>query len=86
MEATTTSDGQLLITGAGGDQPLIMSAEDAAQFLAQAGLQLADIGESERIIIGDARQDQQEVTSNHKTYPLSALCQSDYIKSKCTKA
>ena len=62
MEATTTSDGQLLITGAGGDQPLIMSAEDAAQFLAQAGLQLADIGDSERIIIGDARQDQQEVT------------------------
>ena len=67
MEATTTPDGQLLITGAGGDQPLIMSAEDAAQFLAQAGLQLADIGDSERIIIGDARQDQQEVMSNHNS-------------------
>jgi|LakMenEpi03Aug12_release.lakeMendotaPanAssembly.Ray.scaffolds.fasta_scaffold1333804_1 hypothetical protein len=61
MEATPTSEGQLMITGAGGDHPLIMSAEDAAQFLAQAGLQLADIGDSERIIIGEAHQNQQEV-------------------------
>ena len=61
MEATQTADGRLLITGAGGEQPLIMSAEDAAQFLAQAGLQLADIGDSERIIIGEARPDQHEV-------------------------
>jgi hypothetical protein len=38
---------QLLISGVGtGDQPLVMSAEDAAQFLAQAGLQLADVGDS----------------------------------------
>ena len=61
MEAASASEAQLLITGAGGDQPLIMSAEDAAQFLAQAGLQLADIGDSERIIIGDAGQSHQEV-------------------------
>ena len=61
MEATQASEGQLMITGAAGEQPLIMSAEDAAQFLAQAGLQLADIGDSERIIIGDAGQNAQEV-------------------------
>jgi hypothetical protein len=61
MEVTPTSEAQLLITGAAGDQPLIMSAEDAAQFLAQAGLQLADIGDSERIIIGDAGHHTQEV-------------------------
>ena len=43
---------QLLISGVGGDQPLVMSAEDAAQFLAQAGLQLADVTDSgEQIII-----------------------------------
>ena len=61
MEVTPTSEAQLLITGAGGEQPLLLSAEDAAQFLAQAGLQLADIGDSERIIIGEASQHPQEV-------------------------
>ena len=60
MEVSQT-EAQLLITGAGGDQPLIMSAEDAAQLLAQAGLQLTDIGDSERIIIGESHQHQQEV-------------------------
>jgi hypothetical protein len=65
MEATAGT--QLLISGAGGEQPLIMSAEDAAQFLAQAGLQLADIGDSERIVIGDASQGQQEVRFCKKT-------------------
>ena len=47
MEAAGNGSGggeaQLLISGVGGDQPLVMSAEDAAQFLAQAGLQLADV-------------------------------------------
>jgi hypothetical protein len=61
MEVTGLSgvggEAQLLITGAAGEQPLIMSAEDAAQLLAQAGLQLADIGASERIIIEGARHD-----------------------------
>ena len=66
MEATPTSDGQLLITGSGSEHPLIMSAEDAAQFLAQAGLQLADIGDSERIIIGEAHHNQQEVSLIHQ--------------------
>ena len=46
---------QLLISGVGGDQPLVMSAEDAAQFLAQAGLQLADVADSgEQVIINSA--------------------------------
>ena len=46
---------QLLISGVGGDQPLVMSAEDAAQFLAQAGLQLADVTDSgEQVIINSA--------------------------------
>jgi len=62
MEVTAGAEAQLLITGAGGDQPLIMSAEDAAQLLAQAGLQLADLGDSERIIIGNARHDDGEVS------------------------
>jgi hypothetical protein len=81
MEATQTADGQLLITGAGGDQPLIMSAEDAAQFLAQAGLQLADIGDSERIIIGQAGQDQHEViTPVHvvKVVNVNRHCNNNY--------
>ena len=78
MEATQTADGQLLITGAGGDQPLIMSAEDAAQFLAQAGLQLADIGDSERIIIGQAGQDQHEVIT-----PVCDVVNVDHVVSRC---
>ena len=46
---------QLLISGVGGDQPLVMSAEDAAQFLAQAGLQLADVTDSgKQVIINSA--------------------------------
>ena len=62
MEATGNGTGepggggeqQLLISGAG-DQPLVMSAEDAAQFLAQAGLQLADVTDSgEQVIINSA--------------------------------
>ena len=49
---TVGGEQQLLISGVGGDQPLVMSAEDAAQFLAQAGLQLADVTDSgEQIII-----------------------------------
>ena len=51
---TVTVDGgqQLMISGVGDGQPLVMSAEDAAQFLAQAGLQLADVTDSgEQIII-----------------------------------
>ena len=45
---------QLLITGAGGgDQPLVMSAEDAAQFFQQAGIQW----DSGQVIIGDATQE-----------------------------
>ena len=56
MEAAGNGSGggepQLLISGVGGDQPLVMSAEDAAQFLAQAGLQLADVTDSgEQVII-----------------------------------
>ena len=48
---------QLLISGVGGDQPLVMSAEDAAQFLAQAGLQLADVPDSgEQVIINNTTQ------------------------------
>ena len=43
---------QILISGAGGDQPLVMSAEDAAQFFQQAGIQW-DAG-SGQVIIGDA--------------------------------
>lgn len=52
------NEAQLLISGVGGDQPLVMSAEDAAQFLAQAGLQLADVTDSgEQVIINsDALQ------------------------------
>lgn len=69
MEVAQTSEAQLLITGTGSDQPLLLSAEDAAQFLAQAGLQLADIGDSERIIIGEASQSHQEV----RTQPTSVL-------------
>lgn len=46
---------QIMISGVGGDQPLVMSAEDAAQFLAQAGLQLADVTDSgEQVIINSA--------------------------------
>ena len=46
---------QLLISGVEGDQPLVMSAEDAAQFLAQAGLQLADVTDSgEQVIINSS--------------------------------
>merc|ERR1712223_1429373 len=65
---------QLLISGVGGDQPLVMSAEDAAQFLAQAGLQLADVADSgEQVIInseslqnaaGLVKEEDQQVTLN----------------------
>ena len=49
------NEAQLLISGVGGDQPLVMSAEDAAQFLAQAGLQLADVTDGgEQVIINSA--------------------------------
>ena len=44
---------QILISGAGGDQPLVMSAEDAAQFFQQAGIQW-DAG-SGQVIIGDVQ-------------------------------
>ena len=46
---------QILISGAGGDQQLVMSAEDAAQFFQQAGIQW-DAG-SGQVIIGDVQQD-----------------------------
>jgi hypothetical protein len=36
-----------------GDQQLVLSAEDAAQLLAQAGIQ---IGDHEQVIIGDLNQ------------------------------
>ena len=52
-----SGEAQLLISGVGsGDQPLVMSAEDAAQFLAQAGLQLADVtdGSGEQVIINSS--------------------------------
>jgi hypothetical protein len=80
MEVTPTSEAQLLITGAGGEQPLILSAEDAAQFLAQAGLQLADIGDSERIIIGDASQNHQEVRCQSLRFVLSGLSPENEIR------
>ncbi len=83
MEATQTADGQLLITGAGGDQPLIMSAEDAAQFLAQAGLQLADIGDSERIIIGQAGQDQHEVITPVRVVNADNVVNVDNVVNDC---
>jgi hypothetical protein len=53
MESAGNGGHQLVISGAGGDQPLVMSAEDAAQFLAQAGLQLVDVTDSggEQVII-----------------------------------
>ncbi len=52
---------QLLISGVGGDQPLVMSAEDAAQFLAQAGLQLADVADNgEQVIINNAGTEEQQ--------------------------
>jgi len=44
---------QILISGAGGDQQLVMSAEDAAQFFQQAGIQW-DAG-SGQVIIGDVQ-------------------------------
>ena len=44
---------QILISGAGGDQQLVMSAEDAAQFFAQAGIQW-DAG-SGQVIVGDVQ-------------------------------
>jgi hypothetical protein len=84
MEAAPASEAQLLITGPAGDQPLIMSAEDAAQFLAQAGLQLADIGDSERIIIGDAGHSHQEVKITHSTDPRATVAASSLLSSSLT--
>ena len=46
---------QILISGAGGEQQLVMSAEDAAQFFQQAGIQW-DAG-SGQVIIGDVQQE-----------------------------
>lgn len=46
---------QVLISGAGGEQQLVMSAEDAAQFFQQAGIQW-DAG-SGQVIIGDVQQE-----------------------------
>ena len=45
---------QILISGAAGEQQLVMSAEDAAQFFQQAGIQW-DAG-SGQVIIGDAQE------------------------------
>ena len=44
---------QILISGAGGEQQLVMSAEDAAQFFQQAGIQW-DAG-SGQVILGDVQ-------------------------------
>ena len=66
---------QLLISGVGGDQPLVMSAEDAAQFLAQAGLQLADVTDSgEQIIINsDGLQNAAGLVKVCSTYSVFIL-------------
>ena len=45
---------QILISGAGGDQPLVMSAEEAAQFFQQAGIQWD--GGSGQVVIGDVQE------------------------------
>lgn len=57
----TSAGGQpLLISGEGaGGQPLVLSAEDAAQLLAQAGIQL---GDNEQVIIGGDQQGQGQIT------------------------
>jgi len=52
---------QILISGAGGEQQLVMSAEDAAQFFQQAGIQW-DAG-SGQVIIGDVQQEGEIATS-----------------------
>lgn len=70
-------EAQLLITGAAGEQPLIMSAEDAAQLLAQAGLQLADLGDSERIIIEGARHPGHQGHGGHQDGEVSESDTSD---------
>lgn len=49
--AGATGTTPMYITGGeGGQQPLVLSAEEAAQLLAQAGIQL---GDNEQVIIGD---------------------------------
>ena len=57
----TVAGGQpLLISGEGaGGQPLVLSAEDAAQLLAQAGIQL---GDNEQVIIGGDQHGQGQIT------------------------
>ena len=53
---TNVISGQQLLQitgGSAGDQPLVLSPEDAAQLLAQAGIQLND---NEQVIIGDIGQ------------------------------
>ena len=45
---------QLLVNAADGGQPLVLSAEDAAQLLAQAGLQLAPGADGEQVVLGAA--------------------------------
>ena len=64
---------QILISGAGGDQQLVMSAEDAAQFFQQAGIQW-DAG-SGQVIIGDVQQDGTgEVSGYNKNMAYFDIC------------
>ena len=54
--SSSASNAPLLISGTGeAGQHLVLSPEDAAQLLAQAGIQL---GDNEQVIIGDVGQGQ----------------------------
>lgn len=53
MDPNAAHTGAPLLISGGENQQLVLSAEDAAQLLAQAGIQL---GDNEQVIIGDINE------------------------------